>query len=193
MQAESDGAGTSQAFPIASSESASKTAQKAFSSFDFAAFQARSNEQTGAEAGSKGEATELRQMSITFGQCSHLKPHIAFSEPFCMACLQRPSYSKLPSTSCHPPAMTTAMLQIVKTSPKRALEKHREPKTGHMIDHHQWQKRRGSAKITSKRLEDGAPWPLATHTDCQAALACLCVRHVQHMRSLTQAQEGGTC
>ena len=159
MQAESDGAGTSQAFPIASSEAASKlkTAQKAFSSFNFAAFQATSNEQASAEAGSKGEATELKQTFITFRQCSHPKPRIAFSEPFCMACLQRPSYSKLPSTSCHRPAMTTTTLQIVRPIPRGALKKHKEPKTGHMIDHHRWQRRRGSAKIASKRLEDGAP------------------------------------
>jgi len=138
MQPDSDGAGTSQAFPIASSEVASKlkAAQKAFSSFDFAAFQARSDEQARAEADSKGEATELKQTSMTFRQCSHFKPHIAFSEPFQMACLQRPNCNKLPSTSCHPPAMTTTMLQIVTPCPKGALKKHGEPMTGHMIDHH---------------------------------------------------------
>ena len=191
MQPDSDGAATSQAFPIASIEAASKlkTAQKAFSSFNFAAFQARSNVQARAEAGSKGEATEHKQTFIIFRQCSHPKPHIAFSEPFCMACLQRPNCDKLPSTSCHRPAMTTTMLQIKRPSPKGALKKYKEPKTRHMIDHHRWQRRRGSAKIASKRLEDGAPWPL-THTDCLSSSTCMLVCETCAAHEITDTGTG---
>ena len=59
MQPDSDGPETSQAFPVASERPASNpsTAQKPFSSFNFAAFQASASEQTKAEASGKGETT----------------------------------------------------------------------------------------------------------------------------------------
>lgn len=59
MQPDSDGPETVQAFPITSELPASNpsTAQKAFSSFDFAAFQASAPEQTEAGATAKGETT----------------------------------------------------------------------------------------------------------------------------------------
>jgi hypothetical protein len=58
MQPDSDGAETSQAFPILTNNTSEKASaqRQAFSSFDFAAFQARSNEQTRADASAKGIA-----------------------------------------------------------------------------------------------------------------------------------------
>ena len=58
MQPDSDGAGISQAFPILTDNTTEKASaqQQAISSFDFAAFQARSNEQTRADANAKGIA-----------------------------------------------------------------------------------------------------------------------------------------
>ena len=58
MQPDSDGAEPSQAFPVLTNNTTEKASeqQQAFSSFDFAAFQARSNEQTRADANAKGIA-----------------------------------------------------------------------------------------------------------------------------------------
>ena len=64
MQPDSDGPETSQAFPIASGRPAliPETSQKAFSSFDFAAFQASTSDQTKADANAKGEVNQIDQV-----------------------------------------------------------------------------------------------------------------------------------
>ncbi len=57
MQPDSDGPETFQAFPVTTDRpvSSTSTAQQAFSSFDFAAFQASTTDQTYAEAKTKGD------------------------------------------------------------------------------------------------------------------------------------------
>ena len=59
MQPDSDGPETLQTFPVTTDRPGSNTstAHKAFSSFDYAAFQASTSAQTNAEANTKGNIT----------------------------------------------------------------------------------------------------------------------------------------
>ncbi len=65
MQPDSDGPETSQAFPIASGRPALTpgTSQKAFSSFDFAAFQASTSDHIKVDANAKGEVNMADQIN----------------------------------------------------------------------------------------------------------------------------------
>ena len=137
MQPDSDGPETSQAFPIASGRPALTpgTSQKAFSSFDFAAFQASTSDHIKVDVNAKGEVNMADQINTAILWPSKSLTGVA-------NVLQRLSFKKLPSIFYH---------QVMMTMPQK-MANSLKGRRRQMILGHPEQRRRESAKIEGKLL-----------------------------------------
>ena len=154
MQPEPATHDASRAFPVLSEQVAPQphAQKKAFTSFDFASFQATSNEQAKAEAISKGKLTRPSFQRIPYYCLNALS---RLSDGCHVACVQKPSCSKLLSTSSRLPAMMTTF----QTRLKRPIEKVRDPRRHlqHLLlAAHREQRRRGTAKSASETQSSAA-------------------------------------